>query len=329
MAALIEGVWHTGFLDPDRCHTLHATARCTSRRTQKEGCIVQVLITGAAGNAGQAIARLVVAAGYDIRMADTVPPPPEVVSLGEFVRCDTRTPADTRAAVKGVDAVIHLAAWHSAHTPPVSDATIFAVNVDGTFNVLEACRESGIQALVFASSMAYGWGSVYSVTKVLGEELCRSYHEMTGASVVMLRYHEFVPAPYLTYGVRLLRNGVDRSDVASATLAALRASVERRVERFCTIVHTDHGMPPDVIGDFQRLGPGWCEQQVPGARHLIEKYALDLPAKVEQHDLSAAARDLDWRPAVGFVEFLRDLSKRDGRREDVQPLWVPGALPLS
>ncbi len=290
---------------------------------------MRVLITGAGGNAGQAIARSVAGAGYDIRLADTVPPPPDVAALGEFVRCDTRTPADARNAVDGIDAVIHLAAWHSAHTPPVSDATIFAVNVDGTFNVLEACRESGVQAFVFASSMAYGWGSVYSVTKVLGEELCRAYHEMTGAAVVMLRYHEFVPAPYMKYGVRLLRNGVDRSDVASATLAALRATIERRVELFRTIVHTDHGMPPDVIADFQRLGPDWCERQVPGSRHLIEKYSLVLPATVEQHDLSEAARDLGWRPVVGFVEFLHDLSERDARGEDVRALRVPGALPPS
>jgi len=290
---------------------------------------VRVLITGAGGNAGQAIARSVAGAGYDIRLADTVPPPPDVAALGEFVRCDTRTPADARNAVDGIDAVIHLAAWHSAHTPPVSDATIFAVNVDGTFNVLEACRESGVQAFVFASSMAYGWGSVYSVTKVLGEELCRAYHEMTGAAVVMLRYHEFVPAPYMKYGVRLLRNGVDRSDVASATLAALRATIERRVELFRTIVHTDHGMPPDVIADFQRLGPDWCERQVPGSRHLIEKYSLVLPATVEQHDLSEAARDLGWRPVAGFVEFLHDLSERDACGEDVRGLRVPGALPPS
>jgi nucleoside-diphosphate-sugar epimerase len=144
-----------------------------------------VLITSAAGNGGQAVARHVAAAGFDLRLADVVPPPPEVLALGDFVRCDTRTPTDVLDAVAGVDAVIHLAAWHSAHRPPVSDSAIFAVNVDGTFNILEACRRSGVQALVFASSMAYGWGSVYSVTKVLGEELCRAFHEMTGAAYIV------------------------------------------------------------------------------------------------------------------------------------------------
>ena len=286
----------------------------------------RVTITGAGGNAGQAVSWLVAQAGFTVRMADMVAPAADVAALGEFVRCDTRSLSDVQQAIDGADAVIHLAAWHSAHRPPVSDATIFAVNVDGTFNVLETCRSHGVESIVFASSMAYGWGSIYSVTKVIGEELCRAYHEMTGASVAMLRYHEFIPAPYLEYGPRLLRNGVDRSDVAAATLAALRATVDRTVGLFGTIVHTDHGMPPDVVEDVRRLGPAWCEAQLPGSRALIEKYDLQLPERVEQHDLSEAARHLGWKPRIGFMEFLRDLQSRDSRGEDVASLQVRGAL---
>jgi len=288
---------------------------------------MKVLVTGAAGNAGQAVCRLLARAGFTLRLADVASPTGGATGVGEFVRCDTRTPDDVRRAVAGMDAVVHLAAWHSAHQPPVSDATIFAVNVDGTFNVIEACREASIQALVFASSMAYGWGGIYSVTKVICEELCRSLHEMTGASVVMLRYHAFVPGPYLDYGARLLRNGVDRQDVATATLAALRAVAERRVDLFCTVVHSNHGMPADVVERFRELGPAWCETLVPGARLLLEKYSISLPEKVEQHDLTDAERRLGWKPAVGFLDFLRDLQARDARGEDVAALWAPGELP--
>lgn len=287
-----------------------------------------VLVTGATGNAGQAVCRALAGAGCALRLADVAPPPAEYAQPGAFVRCDTRTPDDARRAVVGADAVIHLAAWHSGHRPPVGDATIFAVNVDGTFNVLEACREVGVGALVFASSMAYGWGSVYAVTKVLGEDLCRAYHQMTGAAVAVLRYHAFVPGPYLDYGARLLRNGVDRRDVAGATVAALRAVAERRVGLFRTIVHSDHGMPPEVRADFRARGPAWCEAQVPGAGRLLEKYAIALPDAVEQHDLAEAARVLDWRPTVGFRDFLRDLQARDARGEDLARLWVPGELPV-
>jgi UDP-glucose 4-epimerase len=286
-------------------------------------------ITGAGGNGGQAIARVAAAAGFRLRMADMVSPPADILALGEFIRCDTRSVTDVQAAIEGAEAVIHLAAWHSAHRPPVSDATIFAVNIDGTFNVFEACRAAGVNAIVYASSMAYGWSSVYGLTKVLGEEMCRSYHEITGASIAMLRYHEFVPAPYLVYGPRLLRNGVDRQDVATATVAALQAALGRRFGLFKTIVHTAHGIPADVLSDFPGLGPNWLEQQVPGAKALISKYDLPLPVTVEQHDLSEAADVLGWRPAVGFLDFLRDLKRRDALGEDVASIFVPGALPDS
>lgn len=290
---------------------------------------MKVLVTGAAGNAGQVTCRALAATGFTVRMADTMAPPAEIVKLGEFVRCDTRTPDDVRRAVAGVDAVIHLAAWHCAHVPPVSDATIFAVNVDGTFNVFEACREEGIKAIVYASSMAFGWGNVYAVTKVIGEDLCRTYHELTGASVAMLRYHDFVPKPYLAFGPKLLRNGVDRRDVADATVASLQAAVEKRIGLFRTIVHTNHHMPPEVLADFPRLGLDWCETQVPGAQALLAKYDITLPNGVEQHDLSEAKTLLGWEPKYGFVEFLRDLQARDDRGEDIRALFTPSDLSVA
>ena len=288
---------------------------------------MRVLVTGASGNAGQVVCQLLHQEGYEIRRADVAPPPNDHPPNVEFVRCDTRTATDVLQAVAGCAAVIHLAAWHSGHNPPVSDATIFAVNVDGTFNVLEACRAQNVRAVVFASSMAYGWKSVYSVTKVLGEDLCRMYHETTGASVALLRYHDFVPKPYLAFGAKLLRNGVDRRDVAAATIAALRAAIASQIGLFRTIVHTDHHMPPEIMRDFQHGGVEWCEVQVPGAKALLEKYAISLPVSVEQHDLSEASRLLGWAPQIGFIEFLRDLKARDARGEDVAKLWAPGQLP--
>jgi hypothetical protein len=47
----------------------------------------------------------------------------------------------------------------------------------------------------------------------------------------------------------LLRNGIDRRDVAEATVASVRAVLEKRVGLFHTIVHTNHGMPIEVIQD--------------------------------------------------------------------------------
>ena len=287
---------------------------------------MKVLVTGASGNAGQATCRALAASGAEIRMADVMPPPASYSTLGEFVRCDTRTPEDVRNAARGVDAVIHLAAWHCAHNPPVSDDTIFAVNVDGTFNIMQACRAEGIKAFVYASSMAFGWGSVYGVSKVIGEDLCRTLHESSGASVAMLRYHDFVPKSYLDFGAKLLRNGVDRRDVASASVASVYAALDKRLGLFRTIVHSNHGMPESVRSDFKNSGSEWCESQVSGSAALLLKYKLSLPDQVEQHDLSEAKSTIGWEPKVGFIQFLEDLKARDSRGEDVHSLFTPSDL---
>ena len=180
---------------------------------------------------------------------------------------------------------------------------------------------------MFASSMANGWGGVYGVTKVLGEDLWRMYHQVTGASVAMLRYHDFVPKPYLAWGAKLLRNGVDRRDVVGATVAALAAAMDRRIDLFTTIVHSDHHLPDEVQADFATYGPDWCESHLPGSKSLLSRYAIELPAEVEQHDLSDAERLLGWTPDHDFLEFLTDLQRRDAAGVDVGALWAPGQLP--
>jgi hypothetical protein len=107
----------------------------------------------------------------------------------------------------------------------------------------------------------------------------------------------------------------------------LQAVVDRRVELFGTIVHSDHGMPADVSADFGRLGRAWCEEKVPGSTALLDKYEIALPDRIEQHDLTEAARLLAWRPQFGIADYLADLRDREDRGEDIRALWAPGQIP--
>ena len=286
----------------------------------------KVLVTGASGVAGRWTCAQLKQRGALVRAVDVGAPHPDLKET-EFRRCDTRTYSDVREATDGMDAVIHLAAWHCAHNPPVSDATIFGVNVDGTFNVVQACREAKVKTLAFASSMAYGWGGVYSVTKVIGEDLGRCFHEISRAPVALLRPHDFVPKPYLAWGEKLLRNGVDARDIASGFVAAVDGGLAGKFKILRSILHTNHGMPAEVVENFAARGPDWCESQLPGVKALLEKYNFSLPQRVEQHDMSEAEQVIGWRPQYNFLEFLRDLKARDERGEDVQSLWAAGYLP--
>lgn len=124
-----------------------------------------------------------------------------------------------RAAVEGMDAVLHIGA---VPDPGASFEDILQSNVIGTYNVLEACRLAGVRRLVYASSIMASMGyfsyqdpylaireqrfedvpapipvirhtdlprptEPYSASKVWGEGICRAYADAHGIATVCLR----------------------------------------------------------------------------------------------------------------------------------------------
>ena len=116
---------------------------------------VRILVTGGAGFIGSAVCRQLVAAGHEVRVLDLHPPEIDLDALIGDVRA-----ADTvQRALRGVDAVCHLAAKVGLGVD-VNDLPDYAeVNVSGTAVVLAAMARAGVLRLVLASSMVvYGEG---------------------------------------------------------------------------------------------------------------------------------------------------------------------------
>ena len=103
-----------------------------------------------------------------------------------------------------LDIVAHLAA-RAGVRPSIDYPKLYEeVNVQGTINLLEACREFGIKNFIFASSSSvYGGNSKvpfseedrvetpispYSATKRAGELLCYTYHRLFDINITCLRY---------------------------------------------------------------------------------------------------------------------------------------------
>jgi UDP-glucose 4-epimerase len=105
-------------------------------------------------------------------------------------------------AMKGVDYVFHLAAMWLLHCKDFP-RTAFHVNIEGTFNVLEACVNNKIKKLIYSSSASvYGDAleipmkeshpfnnkNFYGSTKIAGEAMCTAYNDRYGLEVIGLRY---------------------------------------------------------------------------------------------------------------------------------------------
>lgn len=134
-------------------------------------------------------------------------------------------------AMEGCDGVVHLAAMWLLHCKDFP-RTAFHVNIEGTFNVLEACVKNNIKRLVYSSSASvYGDASevpmtenhpfnnknFYGATKIAGEAMCRAYYDRYGLSYVGLRYmnvygpHQDQTAAY-TGVIPIMLNKIDANE---------------------------------------------------------------------------------------------------------------------
>ena len=105
-------------------------------------------------------------------------------------------------AMDGIDFVFHLAAMWLLHCKDYP-RTAFHVNIEGTFNVLEACRNNNIKKLIYSSSASVYGDAVevpmteshpfnntnfYGATKISGEAMCTAFNDRYGVNVIGLRY---------------------------------------------------------------------------------------------------------------------------------------------
>lgn len=180
----------------------------------------QVLVTGAGGFIGSHLVEALVETGAKVRAlvkynarndwGNLERLPKETLSQIEVVTGDITDPFFTRSIVKGCDTVFHLAALIGIPYSYIAPQHYVQVNVNGTLNVLEACRAEHVGRLVHTStSETYGTAqytpidethplqgqSPYSASKIAADKLAESYFLSFGLPVATIR-------PFNTFGPR-------------------------------------------------------------------------------------------------------------------------------
>ncbi len=172
---------------------------------------MSVLVTGA-GLIGCAVAELLLARGEDIVLLD-VRQPAYVPAGARFVAADITDAAaiDRIIADHGVRDIVHTAAMLSTamRADPVRG---LGVNLLGTANLLQACRQHGLRRIILVSSTTVLYsgfatlgpdpipedaalglvsqrpGSLYAISKLTGEQLALLYRDLYGVDTISLRF---------------------------------------------------------------------------------------------------------------------------------------------
>jgi NAD dependent epimerase/dehydratase len=302
----------------------------------------RVLVTGAGGFIGSHLAERLTESGAKVRA---------MVHYNSFNRagwldhsalrgqveifagdiCDQES---VREAIRGCEIVFHLAALigipYSYHAP----RSYLRTNAEGTINVLQAARESGVQRVVHTStSEVYGTAkyipideahplqgqSPYSASKIAADKLAEAFQLSFGVPVVTVR-------PFNTFGPRQSARAVIPTVIAqcleggqSIRLGSLHPTrdlnyVENTVAGFLAA-----GARPEAIGRTINLGSN-SEISIGNLAALIIKLTgSSATIECEQErvrpegseverlwaDNELAGKVLGWRPAFSLEEGLR------------------------
>ena len=303
--------------------------------------VKKVFVTGAEGFIGSHLVELLVRSGYSVKALalynsfdhrgwlDDLDE--EVLGQVELVVGDVRDSGFVRNAIKGSDAVLHLAALIGIPYSYTSPESYLDTNIRGTLNVLQAARDEGVDLVVHTStSEVYGSAqyvpideshplvgqSPYSASKISADQLAWSFWSSFELPMTILR-------PFNTYGPRQSTRAVIPTIITQLASGMTEINLgDTSTTRDFSFVHDTargflHSLTnPSGIGEVINLGSGFevaIDDVVRTVSDLMNVSATVVtqgkrvrPENSEVRrlfaDNSKAKKLLGWEPEFGGLE---------------------------
>ncbi|MEM0951099.1 MAG: SDR family NAD(P)-dependent oxidoreductase [Cyanobacteria bacterium P01_H01_bin.74] len=312
----------------------------------------KVLVTGAGGFIGSHLVEHLLELGAEVKAlvkynarndwGNLEHLPKETLNAIEIVSGDIADPYFVHQAVQGCSVVFHLAALIGIPYSYVAPQHYVNVNIQGTLNVLEACRTHAVEKLVHTStSETYGTAlytpidenhplqgqSPYSATKIAADKLAESYFNAFDLPVSIIR-------PFNTFGPRQSARAViptmisqvlgypdSQQSLQLGNLAPKRDFnyVKDTVSGFTAIAAAD-----DTNGKVINIGTGVAYSMAETLAMILELCQSDeMPLSVKQERVRPEKSEVDLlladaTLAKALTGWSPQFSLKDGLQETIQ-----------
>lgn len=277
----------------------------------------KILVTGSAGQLGQVIVNRLKQKKYEVLGIDLITSP----TTDRIV--DIRNADEVNKISIGCDAMIHTAAIHGKHyNQKYPRLEFLKTNVDGTFNLLQACVLNKVTKFLYASSTSiYGnamcnneqavWvdetltpvpRDIYDITKLTAELLCKDYFEKEGIEATILRISRFLPEEENIRAIHRLYRGIDVQDGANGLILAL----EKTFDTF--EIFNISSRSPFTKSDLKALVKdpvATIKKYYPQVEETFERRNWVLPTKIDRvYSIEKARKKLNFHPVYNFIDLI-------------------------
>jgi len=310
------------------------------------------IVTGGAGFIGSHLVEALLEIEHQVVVLDNFSTgrPENLAHVKEkiqLIECDLSVPGDWVNYLKDTDWVFHLAALADIVPSIQKPEAYFRANVDGTFNLLQACNSLGIQRFIYAaSSSCYGIPDQYptpeiaeirpqypyALTKRLGEELVMHWAQVYKFPALSCRF-------FNVYGTRSRTSGTYGA-VFGVFLAQKLAGKPmtivgdgKQTRDFTYVTDIAHALiaaaKSDYTGKSYNIGSG----QTVSVNRLVELLGGEkthIPKRPGEPDCTFAditeiRKDLGWEPKVpievGVAKVIENIEYWRNA-----PVWTPESI---